>query len=146
MSPRRSPSSPRYQREVDTEPFVAIVAEALAAYTVDFRYAEQMAARAAVIAHKRQSWEVRIELREAEAIAVAACSAAGSVTCDVTEPCGTGRCRYAPPELAELRVSPTRPRSGTWHERPQPGHPDPVYNLESVHGALMQLRRPSPTP
>jgi hypothetical protein len=95
---------PRHSEPIDTTEFTNVVADADAAYRIDASYATAMAARGATIQLKRQTWAIRLELRDAAAQAKEQCQRAEPFTCDVTTPCGTGLCRFAPPGLSVLTV------------------------------------------
>lgn len=117
MTRRRPP-------EPDLSAFAPVLAAALKAYASDPEYAVQMATRAVVVLEKRATWSSRKIVRDAEAAARKACSAAGSFSCDNTAPCGVGAmCRFSSGPLRDLelpeapKLGPTR--GGRMVERPQ---------------------------
>jgi hypothetical protein len=81
------------------------VADALAAFGSDERYAVAIA-RAATEARERAYLAgVRSAVRSAVARAVAACgAAAGQFTCSAATACGTGSCRFASPAYRSVAV------------------------------------------
>lgn len=113
---------PRHPQDPDCSPFAELMAEALRAFATDVEYATAMAARASVVLVRRQVWQARTDVRQAEAAAVARCRAAGSFTCDAdTLVCGIGSCRWATPELATVVVMTTAEgrTAGRPRRRPQ---------------------------
>lgn len=114
---------PRWTPDPDVAQFLPLVDEFLTAVTRDVTYAVAMAQRGAAIRHRRDLWQLRIELRRAEGTAIAACRAGPTASCDSLLPCGIGSsCRLAEGDLAELLLEvPTRRRSGVTGTRtPRP--------------------------
>jgi len=120
---------------VEVEPFAAVRNQALMAFGEDPAYAVSMAKQANTILNKRAVWQLRLELREAEAKARTLCNASGSFVCRATTPCGTGDCKFAVGDLTLLEVD--DPTGDT--RRPQRSQAGP-YSLESALPSLKALR------
>lgn len=122
------------------DPVSDLVHEALSAYSRDPSYAIAMARQAQTIISKRRVWAVRLELREAERRARAACASDPEpFTCHVRGPCGVGVCPYAPSELSSLVLPPeagrtSRPRSSS----------QPTYSIEQAVRPLLERRARPP--
>ena len=77
------------------------LARALGAFGTDERYAAAIAREAVAIRERLHAAGVRQRVRTAVTSAVAACAASrGQFSCALASACGTGQCRFAPPELA----------------------------------------------
>ncbi len=118
------------------EDFRAVVEAALGAFTADVSYAVAMARAAVVIGRKRAVWAARKELRLAQAQAAAECERTAAFHCHATSACGTGDCKFATGEHAQLAVpAPDGPA-----RRPQ--HPHTGYSLDAAVAALADRRSP----
>jgi hypothetical protein len=144
-----APAPPRRQgrrpKQIDTSSFEAVMAEALLAYSVDVGYAVSMMNSANQIQRKRNTWQVRSELRRAEADARAACESSQITACVVTEPCSTGSCPFSQGDLADLVGVPSLPTSSSTSRAtrpvPRPEHvPGHVYSIEAALQPLIELR------
>jgi hypothetical protein len=77
----------------------AELAAALNAFVTDERYAVAIALEAVAVRERAHAAGFRSAVRSAAVRAVAACTAqAGQFTCRSVSACGTGTCRFAPPE------------------------------------------------
>jgi Tfp pilus assembly protein PilX len=126
-----APRHRRPARPVDVTAFTGQVDAALAAFAQDVSYA--------VIANKRAMWAARAELRAAESRAHVLCAATDAFECHATAACGTGDCKFAAGEHAQLV---TRAAAGTTR-RPQASSTGP-YSLDTAVAALAAHRRRSP--
>lgn len=89
---------------VDPDLFRDSVNEAVAAFATDVSYAVAIARAAVTIIRKRAIWQARREIRAAEALAHAECKNTPAFECHAESACGTGDCKFARGELAQLRV------------------------------------------
>lgn len=122
---------------VDLADFEPVVAQAMDAFRNDSSYAVSMASKASSIIAKRRVWELRKELRTAEATARTQCAVSEIQLCGVNGPCGTGACPFAVGDLKKL--TPCMAKSGKPVPRPVPGAV-PNYNIETVIKQLVSLR------
>jgi hypothetical protein len=124
------------QEEEYAATYGAMLEEAISAYRKDPSYGIAMARSAVTIQSKRKLWAARTELKSAETAAHQACSAdPDPFVCDVTGPCGTGRCPYASFELSRLDL-PSRPGP---RSRPRKSL-YPLYDLEAATRPWIELR------
>lgn len=90
-------------RENPASMYTALVAEALAAFGRDERYAAEIAREAVRQGRARHQAAARARLRSAIHRAVSACEArAGEFTCTYRGVCGTGSCRFAAGDLVQV--------------------------------------------
>lgn len=95
---------PRRSVEIDTDSFSDLVDEAGRAFGHDVLYAVSMLKAAQTIRRKRDIWQAKKDLREAEKQAVELCSKAGTFVCSNRTPCGTGSCKFASGDLALITI------------------------------------------
>lgn len=126
---------PPGDRPADLRRFAAHVEAAVVAFREDVSYAVSMARAAVVIDRKRQVWQARKELREAETRARAECARTAAFDCHAMSPCGVGDCKFATGEHAQLDVYTT----GTT-TRPQASNTG-GYSIEPAVSALVESRR-----
>ena len=79
----------------------SLIHQALFAFRMDSNYAISMMRQAMNITKKRETWQVRLELRDADRAARKACSEQTFV-CKVRTPCGTGDCRFSVGDMVEI--------------------------------------------
>lgn len=126
--------APRRNQTIDVTAFADDVADALAAFRTDVSYAVQMARAAVTINRKRAFWKARRDLREAEATAHNECNATPAFECHATSACGTGDCKFATGEYAQLTVA-----AGPGVMRRQQ-YPHQHYSPDAAVTALVELR------
>jgi len=124
----------RRGQSADLSAFADQVDAALSAFAEDVYYAVAMARAAVVIDRKRRVWQARKDLREAEARAHHECRDTGEFDCHAESPCGTGDCKFAAGEHANLAT--TAPGSTI---RPQRSNRS-TYSLEPAVSALADRR------
>jgi hypothetical protein len=108
------------------------LSRAMSAFGTDERYAVAMAREAVAIRERSHASALRAQVRAAVESAVAECKVAG---CLLASACGTGQCRFAPPELAayDIPAAPGRtPRPGG-HARAGEG-----FSAAQVTAALLE--------
>lgn len=93
----------RKKQEVDVTRFQPLIEEAMKAFGAHVAYAEAMSRAAVTIERKRAVWKIRTNVAKAEAAARVECEKRKFV-CEVRNPCGTGKCRFAPDDLAEIEL------------------------------------------
>lgn len=129
---RRASRGARPSADLDT--FNDAIHGALAAFAQDVSYAVAMARAAVTITRKREILTARRELRAAEARARAECEVTQPFTCHAISACGTGDCKFAEGEHAQL----LRAAPGGSASRPQ--HPYEGYSLDEAVAALVDRR------
>jgi len=82
-------------------------ARALEAFETDIRYLEATFKAFHQTTRKRTAWRIRTGARRVVARAQDQCSAAGTVDCPATTPCGTGNCLFAEGVMVALRIPPS---------------------------------------
>lgn len=100
----RVPRESRKKQEIDVSRFAPLVAEALKAFGTHVAYAEAMSRAAVTIERKRAVWKTRTNVAKAEETARKKCEKRKFI-CEVDNPCGTGRCRFAPADLAGIELT-----------------------------------------
>jgi hypothetical protein len=120
---------------LDVSAFAEVIDQATRAFGRDLDYGTQMAVAARQILFKRSKWNLRLEVREAVATAMAECSQAEPFDCAAVQSCGTGTCKYAVGPLALLE-SPAIPGNLT---RPQSSD-TPKFHPDSALPELMKIR------
>ena len=123
-------------RPADLHSFAEHVEAAVVAFREDVSYAVSMARAAVVIDRKRQVWQARKELREAEATARTECARTAAFDCHAMSPCGVGDCKFASGERAQLDVHAC---AGTT-ARPQASN-TATYSIEPAVIVLVESRR-----
>ena len=124
----RRPSHP-----VDVAAYQELIEKACEAFTEDVSYAVAMARSAVAITRKRDMWQARRELRTAEAAAHQQCNE-HDFDCHAVSPCGTGDCKFATGEYAQLHVS--APGTSSRVQNRSTG----AYSLEPAVTALAERR------
>lgn len=119
---------------VDVTGFAEQVTAAILAFGTDESYAVAMARAAVVISRKRAVWQARKDLRAAETDAHAQCLDTDPFPCHAVSACGTGDCKFAKGEHAQLTVGAPAGVS----RRPQ--HPHEQYGLDEAINALAERR------
>lgn len=84
--------------EFDPSQFTTVVTDALKSFRQDSSYAVSMMRQAMNIHHKRETWQLRLDLRIAEKEAREQC-VKENFKCVLKTPCGTGDCLYAKNEF-----------------------------------------------
>lgn len=132
--PQPIPAAELYQPVID---------DFLRAALLDSSYAEAICHSATRVLNRRLSWQVRLDLRAAEAAARTACASSNLASCEVQSPCGTGECAWSAPQFAHIeapaiadhlrtarRATRPQPRTGPGHE----------YTIESALPLVMAER------
>lgn len=119
---------------LDVSAFADDVAAALAVIALDVSYAVAIARNAVSIHRKRAIWQARRELRAAEAAAHTECQTTGPFDCHAESACGTGDCKFARGEHAQLAAA-----AGPGLRR-RPQRPHRTYSLDTAVAALVDQR------
>lgn len=129
------------------ELYQPLIDEFLAAALLDASMTVDICKAAVRIENRRRHWQVRLDLRAAEAAARDACAASTLTGCEILNPCGTGPlCPWAAPQFAHIDAPPIGPQvpggSRTKRTRPQPRTgPGDEYTVESVlHLAMAESK------
>lgn len=142
---RRRPG--RQPRTIDTTAFTDVIEGASRAYLADSGYLIKMMQSAQIIQRKRNTWNLRLELRAAHEKAREACAASTEVSeCLRIEPCSTATCPFGPGgDVAELVGIPALPKTSSsgrmTRPKPRPEHvPGMIYSVEAAVQPLIDLR------
>lgn len=114
-----------------TEARAGELAAAMRAFATDERYAVAIAREAVAVRERAHAAGYRSAVRAAAVRAITACAAvAGEFTCRNVSSCGTGACRFAPPEYRCVTAAATAGKL----VRP-PNHADAGAGFDSVTAA-----------
>lgn len=114
--------------------------KALIAFTQDPSYLIDIAEHGSLIKHKKRLWAVRMEALNAEKEARRLCSLNLDFICTNSSACGFGRCRWATPEHANIKLAPPSTGTKKSSERPVPSK-SPSYRIEDAIQALIQQHK-----
>jgi hypothetical protein len=110
------------------------LSRAMSAFGTDERYAVAMAREAVAIRERAHAAALRAQVRAAVESAVSECHVAG---CSLAGACGTGRCRFSPPELSryDMPAPEGRTQRPAGHQ-----HPGSGFSASAVTSALLADR------